>query len=284
MGNVEKARAWVNKLKLLGIEASIVTYRPEDKAYLTKYHANGNKHTIVIPEYIEIDTARFLLNLDITGEADIIIQGLKVNIGWLFGNNYKLRSVKLKLECDKPISLWEEFISSSLEQIVVEGKVSSLKETFRHCSSLKELDLSKMELVECEDMGWAFHNCRSLTRIDLSNLDMSNVRSMSSIFETCVNLKDLKLGKDLGNVINMDYAFSMCSSLEEIDLECLGSRRNSKEGIKAKSYVDLCRELKRIIFPLLDSSIMRSIEKDMFKYELVRKESNRLIYSNKNRY
>ena len=118
---------------------------------------------------------------------------------------------------------------SSIQTIIFGMKwkntnVTDMSNMFSGCSSLVNLDLSNFCTNNVRVMSSMFYGCRSLTSLDLSNFDTSNVIYMGdlhkSIFSDCSKLCEIKFGDnwDTSNVINMDYMFSNCSSLVNLDL------------------------------------------------------------------
>ena len=102
------------------------------------------------------------------------------------------------------------------------SNVTDMRDLFRGCKSLTELDLSNFNTGRVTDvfyMDGMFSNCSSLTRIDLSHFDTSSITNMHSMFSGCSSLTSLDLRNfNTSNVTSMDYMFNECSSLTSLDL------------------------------------------------------------------
>ena len=53
---------------------------------------------------------------------------------------------------------------------------------FFNCSSLNNLNLSKFNTNNVEDMSFMFFNCCSLNNLNLSNFNTDNVKNINEIF------------------------------------------------------------------------------------------------------
>ena len=117
---------------------------------------------------------------------------------------------------------------------------------FCQCSSLTNLDLSKLKTDQVTDMSFMFYNCNkltdikfhdkfitsnvtdmrsmfnnctSLTNINLSSFNTDKVTSMFSMFYNCSSLTELNLSKfNTDKVTNMNFMFAGCSELTKLDL------------------------------------------------------------------
>ena len=67
--------------------------------------------------------------------------------------------------------------------------ILSTKNMFEGCTKIIEIDLSKFDTSQVNDMEYMFHNCISLTSINLSNLMTSKVTNMKGMFSDCCSLK-----------------------------------------------------------------------------------------------
>ena len=88
---------------------------------------------------------------------------------------------------------------------------------FSGCTSLKNIDLTKLDTSNITTMRAMFYNCTSLESIDLSNLDTSKVKVMQSMFMKCESLKELDLTSfNTLNTTNMATMFARTTNLNKI--------------------------------------------------------------------
>lgn len=67
-----------------------------------------------------------------------------------------------------------------------------------------------------------FRNCSNITEIDLSKLDLTNVETMNGLFHSCSNLKKVVLPENFGvNCVEMSYMFDFCYALDDLNYENL---------------------------------------------------------------
>mgnify|MGYP003559685566 CR=1 FL=1 len=90
---------------------------------------------------------------------------------------------------------------------------------FANCSSLRSVDLSKLDTSNADSLDYMFVGCESLTDIDVSTLDTSKVEGMSSMFKRCSNLEKLDLSNfKMDNVSYTERMFDGCSKLKSIKM------------------------------------------------------------------
>lgn len=67
-----------------------------------------------------------------------------------------------------------------------------------------------------------FRNCSNITEIDLSKLNLTNVETMNGLFHSCSNLKKVILPENFGvNCVEMSYMFDYCYALDDLNYENL---------------------------------------------------------------
>lgn len=111
-------------------------------------------------------------------------------------------------------TMYQAFINcSKLAELNLSGSVTgsaltSLSSTFSGCSSLTELDVSKWDMSQVEEMNTAFSGCSNLSKLDVSNWGVLNVKNMSNTFQNCSSLKELDLsGWNTSKVTSMSNTF-----------------------------------------------------------------------------
>ena len=114
------------------------------------------------------------------------------------------------------------FNASSNLQTAVFGEMDFTNDVisgmFYGCTSLKTVNLDKVNFNNVTDMSYMFKGCTSLKSINLSNLDVSNVTDMNSMFYGCGSLTSI-IGLenwDTSSVTNIYNMFYGCSSLTSI--------------------------------------------------------------------
>ena len=69
-----------------------------------------------------------------------------------------------------------------------------------------------------------FYGCSNIIEADLSKADLSEVKNMNDMFNYCINLKSVKLPKNIINVTDMKYMFNYCKSLEVFQVEDIDTK------------------------------------------------------------
>ena len=98
-------------------------------------------------------------------------------------------------------------------------EVKDMRSMFKGCTSLKELNLSNFNVEKVEDFGWMFYGCKSLLKLNLANFYTPSLIRTNHMFHGCLSLKELNLSKfNTDNVWDMSGMFYECNSLIELDL------------------------------------------------------------------
>ena len=58
---------------------------------------------------------------------------------------------------------------------------------------MKEINVSKFNTTNCEDISFMFCNCSSLESMDMLNWDMKNINDIDYLFNYCSELKKIKM-------------------------------------------------------------------------------------------
>lgn len=113
---------------------------------------------------------------------------------------------------------------SSLESITLGGKFSTagaqkLTRFFDDCSSLKSIDMSKINTASAWDLNYMFGDCSSLKSIDCSSFSISGVsgRGLVGLFSGCSSLTELDLSTwSTGGFNVIANLFNGCTNLRTI--------------------------------------------------------------------
>ena len=104
--------------------------------------------------------------------------------------------------------------------------VSDMSGMFFGCSSLWNLNTSKMQTGNVRDMSGMFYGCSSLKNLDLSSFNVNSVTSMSNMFSNCNSLTSLNLSSFITtNVTDMGDMFFNCGSLSALDISGFNTSR-----------------------------------------------------------
>jgi len=84
------------------------------------------------------------------------------------------------------------------------------------CSSIKHLDLSKLENKEMCDIYKMFDGCGDLEELNLSSFNFEKVNDMKDLFFGCNSLKKLILSENNVNVFKEKMGEKLPNSIEII--------------------------------------------------------------------
>ena len=101
------------------------------------------------------------------------------------------------------------------------SNVQDMNNMFATCQSLKTLDVSNFNTSNVKDMNYMFYYCKELTSLgDISNFNTSNVKDMKRMFYNCKKLTSLGdiSNWDTSNVTSMTDMFNYCKLLVSLDL------------------------------------------------------------------
>ena len=140
----------------------------------------------------------------------------KYNIKYIFINNLKKLNYMFS-ECGNIINIDLSKFNTR--------EVDDMSCMFANCCSLKNINLSNINTDNVIDMGCMFYDCNNLTNIDLSNFNTRNVKNMGCMFKGCNLLTKIDLSNfNTDNLIDMGCMFKECNSLTEINLSNFNTR------------------------------------------------------------
>ena len=103
--------------------------------------------------------------------------------------------------------------------------VEDMKYMFSECSRLKSLNLSSFNTQNVNKMECMFNRCTSLTALNLLSFNTQNVMDMFCMFKGCSSLTTLNLSSfNTQNVNNMESMFNGCSSLTTLNLSSFNTQ------------------------------------------------------------
>ena len=100
------------------------------------------------------------------------------------------------------------------------SKCETLASMFESCTSLRELDTSKLDASSAANVSRMFFHNGLLTSLDLSRFSLASAVDAQCLFDGCTSLKEIEGLADwnLGNAKNVLQMFYGCQSLEDIDM------------------------------------------------------------------
>ena len=142
-------------------------------------------------------------------------------------------------------SLRDSRITEILNFTTRDDSLTSTRDMFINCVTLKTLDVSNLNTTNITDMDSMFHACPNLTSLNLSNFDTSKVTDMNDMFYSCAGLTSLDLSSfDTSNVTNMRSMFSYCDRLTNLDL----SNFDTSKVTNMNNMFSYCRKLETLTF------------------------------------
>jgi surface protein len=126
-----------------------------------------------------------------------------------------------------------------------------MREMFRGCSALTELDVSTwIRSIKTKDFYGMFANCVALVKLNakgliVSDTGISGTISILQMFRECQSLSQLDISDwTTSDIHEANFAFYHCESLTELDLstwdvECLRYISHMFDGCKSLSLLNL---------------------------------------------
>ena len=139
------------------------------------------------------------------------------------------------------------YIKCDVDNCVIYIEPLGLPFAFKGVSDMKTLKISN-GLIPTSDLSYMFQNCKDLVSISLENIDTLLVTDMSGMFYNCSSLKNIdSFVKNINvtNVTKMDYFFSGCFNLENVNLE----NWNLNLIVSMSHFFDNCKNLISVILP-----------------------------------
>ena len=122
----------------------------------------------------------------------------------------------------------------------------SMKKTFRRCFNLKQITTGDINLPKLTELNATFQGCSNLPELDLERFKTQSLTSIEQIVAGCSMLKQVNIGEtDLSNLKTASKAFEACRSIQKLDFskQSLNPKVNMKEAFLS------CSTLKEIRFP-----------------------------------
>ena len=163
------------------------------------------------------------------------------DLGWVYnyedGSTYEVRT----------FNVLEEVNLSGLDL----SECEDMSEMFAYCKNLKKVNFANVDTKKVKSMYKMFHRCTNLETIENFNIDTSNVKEMDGMFFFCSNLKNVDFSSfKADKLLYMNYMFYKCESLESINL----NNFNPKSCILFNNAFMLNKSLKTIDLSNFDTS------------------------------
>lgn len=128
------------------------------------------------------------------------------NIGYLFSEQHKLRSIKLGDLSSVTIAYSAFFGCHSLTDIDFGDKgmpmLKNLEDMFAECRSIKKLDLSNFKNLLAPYLNNMFFDCHSLEELRIPKLVVGH--DIKRMFRKCSALKKIEMPKDETSRVNVE--------------------------------------------------------------------------------
>ena len=89
--------------------------------------------------------------------------------------------------------IFQDHMNNTKIKIVIDNKIKSLSKFFYDCNCIKEINFTKFNNYDINDMSYMFYGCSSLEEINFSNFNTDNVTNMSNMFYDCSSLIKINL-------------------------------------------------------------------------------------------
>ena len=118
--------------------------------------------------------------------------------------------------------------------------IENMSFMYYNCARLKELDLSKYNVIKVKNMSHMFDTCAYLEKLDLRNFDMSSVKNTDYMLMNCINLFELRLDnceKETIRKIIESEKFPTYRSGPEIDASCVYNPKDNNLTVIEKNEI-----------------------------------------------
>ena len=96
------------------------------------------------------------------------------------------------------------------------NKVVNIAGMFNNCKKLTELNTSNWFGSEIEDISYLFSGCEELSSINISGLNLNNLKKINNLFENCKKLSNLQIPTiNIDSISDISYVFFGCQSLTQ---------------------------------------------------------------------
>ena len=158
------------------------------------------------------------------------------------------------------------------------SQIENMSSMFKGCSQLTSLNFGNINTSTLTSMAEMFYGCSKLTSLDLNVFNTSNVNTMMNMFYQCSKLEELHIESfDTSNVVDMRSMFYECFSLTTLDLS---NFRTSSVTDMANMFED-CRSLISLNVESFDTSNVVSMNRLFYHcYSLISLNINSFDTSN----
>ena len=161
-----------------------------------------------------LQNSEITLTINGIGEQYILYYGYSdIFPDYIYLNDDEENNIKNTDNCRTIIIPSEENLINKVK-LIWNSKLSSLVNILKEMTNLIEVDLSKFDASEVEDMTYMFQDSSSLESINFGNFNTSKVKAMACMFYNCKSLSSLDLSSfDTSKVTEMRLLFFGCSNL-----------------------------------------------------------------------
>lgn len=126
------------------------------------------------------------------------------------------------------------YLKNDIKKVVFEDGVKageSLENAFFDFINVTEIDLTKLDMSETNNIACMFRNCTKLEKINLLGKETGTIEMLYGLFDGCESLKEVDLSSlDFSAVLRYEGLFFGCSSLEKVVLPANGPKVDGFQG------------------------------------------------------
>ena len=230
---------------IIELNTSILSSEFENKNNIViEIYFNGTKIEKVdyIKEYTFPSEGNYTIKYILNG--DLFLDNMFKNIDnvqsieFKNSSNSKVKILSMKSTFEDCKNLESVFFTESFD-------TSELKSTSKlfYNSGIKQLNFSKFDTKNVEDMSYMFSHCESLTSLNLENFSTQNAINMSYMFSDLYNLVNIPIiNLDTKNVKSMDFMFYNDNLVQILNT----SNFNTENVLTMKGMFYNCSNLKEV--------------------------------------
>ena len=226
MDNLEKAKRYIAKQKLLGMDNIVIRINQDNSIEVIRYRNSApDKQTgfleIEIPDFVTC--IREELFKDFKQNIKLVYRGNSIDDTSKLFSGYKGKRIDLSEFNMTLVCNMKEMFKGSENLVDINfghncnALNTDMSHMFEDCMYLRKIDMSSFNTSSVTNMAFMFDGCRSLKELGISNFNTQRVTNMENMFAWCVSMKEIDLSSfNTGRVKNMEYMFRGCGVLKGV--------------------------------------------------------------------
>ena len=187
-----------------------------------------------------------------------------------------------------PIKSMEQLVSNQhnlgtliLPNITDTSQLESINKMCYKCGFLENINIESINFTVLNDMQYAFENCQFINSIKLCGTGVN--LNMDSAFTLCRSLETIDLSDFTANIVNMANLMSGANKLEEVDMTTL-----TLSNANCASAFASCERLKTVYLPsgtmtdasqmFLDCTELRNVDLSPLQFNLLPSNPIDILY------